>query len=77
MILGKDTNPARNIYFIGAKVLDIIKADANKEIDIFDTFQKMNMQEKISMNLFTLALDWLFLIGAVNKNRKGKLEKCF
>jgi len=25
MILGKDTNPARNIYFIGAKVLDIIQ----------------------------------------------------
>jgi hypothetical protein len=77
MILGKDTNPARNIYFIGAKVLDVIKADANKEIDILDTFQKLNMQEKISMNLFTLALDWLFLIGAINKNRKGKLEKCF
>jgi len=77
MILGKDTNPERNIYFIGAKVLDIIKDEKGKEIDILDTFQKLNMNEKITMNLFTLALDWLFLIGAVDKNRKGKFEKCF
>jgi len=77
MILGKDIHPNRNIYFLGAKVLEIIKADSCKNIDILDTFEKLNQNEKISMNLFALTLDWLFLLGAIRKNKKGQLEKCF
>jgi CRISPR/Cas system-associated endonuclease Cas3-HD len=77
MILGKDTNPSKHIYFLGAKVLDILKNDLQKEINILDTFQKLNTEEKVSMNLFTLTLDWLYILGSVKKNKNGKLEKCF
>ncbi len=77
MILGKDTNPSKHIYFLGAKVLGILKDEDKKEINFLDTFHKLNTEEKVSMNLFTLTLDWLYLIGVVKKNTKGQLEKCF
>ena len=40
-------------------------------------FQKLNAREEVSINLYTLTLDWLFLIGAINKTSKGDLQKCF
>ncbi len=43
----------------------------------FDIFQKLNETEKISINLYSLILDWLFLLGVIRKNKKGTLEKCF
>jgi hypothetical protein len=76
MILGKDTHPTRNIYYLGSVVLGIIKSSSKDKIDFFDTFQKLNEKEKVSMNLYTLTLDWLFLLGAI-KNNNGRFEKCF
>jgi len=77
MIVGKDINPSKHIYFLGGKVLGILKNNGKKEMNFLDTFQKLNTEEKVSMNLFTLTLDWLYIIGAVKKNKNGKLEKCF
>jgi hypothetical protein len=76
MILNKDIHPRRKIYYLGAIVLDVIKQSPNKEIDFFDTFQQLNEREKVSMNLFILVMDWLFLLGAIDTNRE-KIKKCF
>ncbi len=76
MIVGQDIKPERKIYYLGALALEIIKALPNNNIDVFDAFQKLNEREKISMNLFILTLDWLFILGAI-KNNEGRIEKCF
>lgn len=76
MIIGKDIHPERKIYYLGALVLDTLKKSSEKELDFFYIYQKVNENEKVSMKLFTLTLDWLFLLGAINSN-KGNIEKCF
>ncbi len=76
MIVSKDTRPERKLYYIGALALEIIKSSPEKEIDFFNVFQQVNEREKISINLFTLTMDWLFLLGAINNN-KGCIKKCF
>ncbi len=76
MIIGKDTHPERKIYYLGALVLDELKKSAEKELDFFNIYQKLNERGKISMKLFTLTLDWLYLLGAIN-SRKGCIVKCF
>ncbi len=78
MIINKDIHPERKIYYLGALVLDAIKQSSGKEIDFFDTYQKVNDRSKIkiSIMLFTLALDWLYLLGLITNNQ-GRIEKCF
>ncbi len=76
MILGKDIHPSKEIYYLGARTLELINASPENEIDILDTFQRLNEIERVSMNLFTLTLDWLFLLGSI-KSVNGRLEKCF
>ena len=76
MIIGKDIHPERKIYYLGALILDTLKKSPGKEFDFFYIYQKVNESKKVSMKLFTLTLDWLFLLGAINSN-KGYIEKCF
>ena len=77
MIISKDINPERDFYYLGAKVIEIILNIEDNEVVFFDLFEKINLSEKISVNLFTLTLDWLFLIGAITKSENGDIAVCF
>ena len=77
MIISKDINPERDFYYLGAKTIVIISELKSHDINFFDVFEKLNKTEKISVNLFTYTLDWLYLIGAVKKTDSGKIIKCF
>ena len=76
MIIGKDIHPERKIYYIGAMIIGILKKVPDETFDLFDIYQKLNQSEKVSINLFVLALDWLFLLGVVRGN-EGGIKKCF
>lgn len=77
MIISKDINPERDFYYLGAKVIEIISSTEDNSVIFFDVFEKLNASEKVSVNLFTLTLDWLYLIGAINKSKNGNIIKCF
>lgn len=76
MIVSKDTNPERDVYFLGAEIINII-ADYPDVIDFLDAYKKLNEIQEVSINLFTHALDWLFIIGAIDHSGKGDIKKCF
>ncbi len=76
MILGKDIHPERKLYYLGAQVLGILKKSSKSELDFFYIFQILNESEKVTIKLFTLTLDWLFLLGAI-ESHKGNIKKCF
>lgn len=77
MIVSKDINPEKDFYYLGAKIIEIISQSKDKKIDFFDTYELLSSSEKISINLFTLTLDWLYLLGIINKSKKGIIVKCF
>lgn len=77
MIISKDINPERDFYYLGAKTIEILSTTEDKAIDFFSVFEALKSSEDISLNLFTLTLDWLFIIGAINKSHKGYIVKCF
>lgn len=77
MILSKDINPERNLYFLGGRVLQELQRIQGNKIDFLELYQKLNKEKDISVQLFVLTIDWLFLLGAVKNNKKGEIEKCF
>jgi len=76
MIIGKDIKPERQIYHLGALLIEILQDIPNRNIELFDVFEQMNNYETVSMNAFILTLDWLFLLGAITNDR-GRIIKCF
>ena len=76
MIIDKDTNPTKDIYYLGAQLLEVLDSYKSNTIDLFEAFRLFNQKIKISMGLFILILDWLFILGSVRLNNKD-IIKCF
>ena len=77
MIVNKNTNPERDLYYLGGKVIEVLNSFTKNEIDYFDLFISVNKSTKISLNIFSLVLDWLFILGVIKKGNKGLIIKCF
>lgn len=76
MIIGKDVSPQNNVYHIGAKIIQVLKMYDSDSINYFEVYSDLNKIEKVSINLFSLALDWLYLLGVID-NKEGQLKRCF
>ncbi|MDR1747873.1 MAG: hypothetical protein LBR47_02305 [Spirochaetaceae bacterium] len=77
MIVSKNTHPERDLYYLGAKTIEVLNSSIQEEWDFLDLFAEVNTREKISLNLFSLVLDWLFILGVIRLNEKGEIRKCF
>nr|NJM04849.1 hypothetical protein [Desulfobacula sp.] len=77
MIVSKDTNPEKDLYYIGARVIEVLASRDGKEVDYVDLLSSLRSEMQITNNLYALSLDWLFLLGAIELNGKGNIQKCF
>ena len=76
MIINQDINPEREIYHLGALVIEILSNNADTKMDFFDIYQNLNEKVKVSVKLYILTLDWLFILGLISKKRET-IIKCF
>ena len=76
MIISKDIQPERQVYRLGALLIEVLQETSGKFVELFELFERMNFREAVSVNTFMLTLDWLFLLGAVDSS-KGYITKCF
>ena len=77
MIINKNINPERDLYYLGGKVIEVLNSINQNEVDYFDLFLSVNKLNKITFNLYSLVLDWLFIIQVIKKGDKGLIKKCF
>ena len=77
MIVNKNINPERDLYYLGGNVIEVLNSNKKNEIDYFDLFLTVNKSNKVSLNLYSLVLDWLFILGVIKKGNKGMIIKCF
>lgn len=77
MIVSRDIHPERDFYYLGAKVIKLLGQSKADIFDFFEVYTALKKEENISINLFVLTLDWLYLINAITTNQKGDLIKCF
>jgi len=75
MLVPDNIHPEQTIYFNGALVLKAIKEI--QTIDMLDLYIKTNSEREMSMPVFLLCLDWLFLLDLITLNNQGKVERCF
>jgi hypothetical protein len=74
MLVPDNIHPEQTIYFNGAFVLEAIQE--NRVMDLLDLYIKTKSKREMSMPVFLLCLDWLFLLDLVTVNNQGKVELC-
>ena len=77
MIINKNINPERDLYYLGGKVIEALGLFNQQQVDYFELFLSVKETNNISLNLYSLVLDWLFILGVIKKGNKGLIEKCF
>ncbi|WP_149242603.1 ABC-three component system middle component 6 [Dyadobacter sp. 32] len=80
MILPQDTVPEKSMYVMGGRILDILQNEPFESVDpkyIFDKYVGKNPNIDITYNYFLYALDWLFILNAIEVTEKLKIKKCF
>lgn len=74
MLLPDNIHPERSIYYNGALVLQAIQEHG--VLELLDLYKDVQSRKEISMPVFVLSLDWLFLLGLVNLTEQGFVELC-
>lgn len=74
MLVPDNIHPEQTIYFNGAFVLKAVQE--RRVVDILDLFIQTTVERKMSMPVFVLCLDWLFLLNLITLNEHGKVELC-
>ena len=74
MLIPDNIHPEQTIYFNGAFVLKAIQG--NRVMDMLDLYIQTTSEREMSMPVFVLCLDWLFLLNLVTLNDHGKVELC-
>ncbi|MCL1676465.1 hypothetical protein KRE40_14095 [Elizabethkingia meningoseptica] len=77
MIVDKNINPERDLYYLGGILIDVLSQKKENYIDYMDLYKLFNQKQEITINLYSLTLDWLFILGLIAKGENGKIKKCF
>lgn len=77
MIVDKNINPERDLYYLGGMLIDVLSKKRKKEIDYIELYKSFKQKQEITINLYSLTLDWLFILGLVTKGENGRIKKCF
>ena len=76
MIINQDIKPEKQAYYLGSKIVAALKDEPATSINLLDVFEQINRQEKVSYHAFSMAMNWLYLIGAIDFKERT-LIKCF
>ncbi|MDO9269725.1 MAG: hypothetical protein Q7T96_11530 [Methylobacter sp.] len=74
MLIPDNIHPEQTIYFNGAFVLKILQE--NRVVDMLDLYIKVTAEREMSMPVFILCLDWLYLLNLIILDSQGKVELC-
>jgi len=55
-------------------VLEILNAKGGS-VDFFEVYEQLKIEHNISIRLYVLTVDWLYLLGAIKSDR-GLIERC-
>ncbi|PLX85360.1 MAG: hypothetical protein C0617_04625 [Desulfuromonas sp.] len=74
MLLPDNIHPDQSIYYNGAFVLQALREE--RALGLFDLYARTQKLRQMTMPVFVLCLDWLYLLNLVSLNDRGDVELC-
>lgn len=79
MLLPDSIHPEQTIYFNGAMVLQTLHLqtpEREHSLDLLELFGNTRARLDISLPVFILCLDWLYLLNLVSVDEEGRIRLC-
>lgn len=74
MLLPDNVHPENTVYYNGAFVLDA--ARARPWAHWLDLYAEVRESQNMSVSVFVLCLDWLFLLDVITLDNNGRVRVC-
>lgn len=74
MLVPDNIHPEQTIYFNGAIVLQVLQE--HQIVDMLDLYARAKGKKQMSMPVFALCLDWLYLLNLVSIDVRGQVKLC-
>ncbi|MBP3606727.1 MAG: hypothetical protein J6J11_00175 [Treponema sp.] len=74
MLLPDNIKPEYSIYYVGSLILNELYLNGSKPL--LDLFEVLNKDYETTFSLYSLALDWLYLIEAAEIKSTGEVHLC-
>jgi hypothetical protein len=74
MLLPDNIHPEQTVYYNGAFVLATMQK--HHSIDLLDLYAETKKIKEMSMPIFILCLDWLYLLSVAKVTGHGRVELC-
>jgi hypothetical protein len=74
MLLPDNIHPRLSLYYNGGLVIEALTK--LRESALVDLFVEVRKLHDITMPIFVLSLDWLYIIDLVKLNSRGNIELC-
>ncbi len=74
MILPNNINPKNTIYYNSALIIKKMKVCDNK--DFMNIYKILSKEINITLKLYLLCIDWLYLVNVIKIGIGGEIELC-
>ena len=74
MLLPDNLHPEQSIYYNGAFVLQALHE--HRVMNLVDLYLTTQAKQEMTMPVFVLSLDWLFLLNLVSLTDQGSVKLC-
>lgn len=74
MLLPDNVHPENTLMYNGALIVKALKISG--EATLLDLYLEAKKDSRMTMALFVLSLDWLFLVDCVTFNENGRVALC-
>ncbi|EMX0192993.1 hypothetical protein AAFX88_006004 [Bacillus cereus] len=74
MLLPRDIDPELSIYYNGSIILQQLVNE--NDIDIIKLYKKVKNVNEMSLSIYMLSLDWLFLSDIAIVTESGEVRLC-
>ena len=76
MILPDNIHPENTLYYNGAQILKVLSEYEHPTCNVFELYNSCAKTLNIDIQLYSLSLDWLFLLNLITFNSKGDITIC-
>ena len=74
MLLPDEIHPELTVYYNGQYVLKTLQE--NRSIKLLDLYAQSSAKKSMTMQVFVLCLDWLYLLGVAEFRAEGEIVLC-
>lgn len=74
MLIPDNIHPEQTLYYNGSFVLKILLQ--LHEVDMLDLYVRTKSDRDMTMPVFVLCLDWLFLLNLIRLDEHGRIRLC-